>query len=46
MTARLYDGGIIEMEGHGVYEPLLYYRFFSDESGDMEYLGCFIMIKS
>ena len=41
MTARLYDGGIIEMEGHGVYEPLLYYRFFSDDSGDIEYLGCY-----
>lgn len=41
MTARIYEGGIIEMEGHGVYEPLLYYRFFSDDSGNMEYLGCY-----
>ena len=39
MTARIYDGGIVEMEGSGAYEPLLYYRFFSDDSGDLEFLG-------
>lgn len=27
------------MEGSGAYEPLLYYRFFSDDSGDLEFLG-------
>ena len=41
MPAHIYDGGIIEMEGPGVYNPRLYYRFCPDDSGAVEYLGCY-----
>ena len=43
MMARIYEGGIIEMEGHGAYNLLLYYRFVSDDSGELEFLGYYTM---
>ena len=41
MAAYIYDGGIIEMVGPGANNPRLYYRFCPNDSGAVEYLGCY-----